>query len=163
MSSDLRTVAVGMGELKISNDAADVLTCLGLGSCIGLSVYDPTTSLGGMVHIVLPGSSNGRGPSPKFADTAVPHLLDELIKKGASKERLMVKMAGGAQMSKSPGVDSIFNTGQQNVDATKAVLASTGLRLRAADTGGHQGRTLRLYISTGAVTVSVGGGTIKEL
>ena len=60
-------------------------------------------------------------------------------------------------------VDTIFKTGERNLDATKAVLASTGLRLRADDTGGHQGRALRLYISTGAVTVSVGGGTIKEL
>ena len=117
MVTTLQPVIVGMGELQVSNDPSTVLTCLGLGSCIGLCIYDPTAHVAGMVHIVLPERAKTQSSSiAKFADTAVPELVQRVVGLGAVKTRLWAKMVGGAQMSLSPGADSFFKTGQRNAE-----------------------------------------------
>ena len=164
MTDQPQTIVVEMGEMHVSRRTSAVLTCLGLGSCIGLCVYDPVAGVGGMAHIVLPSSSNGKGgPSPKFADAAVPFLLREMVRQGALERRLTAKIAGGAQMSTALGTNGIFKTGERNTEATEAVLATAGVPLTAADTGGHHGRTVRLFVASGRVTVTVAGGETKEI
>ena len=117
-----------------------------------------------MAHIVLP-SSNGRSgePSPKYADAAIPMLLEQMSKHGALRHRLIVTMAGGAQMSMASGVGSIFETGERNVKATKEILTKSGVSLKAADTGGTHGRTVRLFVDSGRVTVGTVGHSAKEI
>lgn len=158
------TIVIGLAEINVTANPSAVLTCLGLGSCIGLAAYDPLAKVGGMVHIVLP-SSGGKAENPtaKYADTAVPFLLDELCKKGALKSRLLIKIAGGAQMSISTAAGSLFKTGERNEESTRQVLASLGMRITAAEVGGSMGRTLKLYVNSGKVTVSSASTGIIEL
>ena len=134
MVTTTQPVIIGMGELQVSNDPSDILTCLGLGSCIGLCVYDDATNVAGMVHIVLPSSTNAQSATvAKFADTAVPELIRRVVDLGAVRSRLWAKMAGGAQMSLSPGADSFFKTGARNAEATKSTLESLKIPLTVSN------------------------------
>ena len=164
MTDQEQTVVVGLGELQVTRDSSVILTCLGLGSCVSLCAYDPVSKVAGMVHIVLP-LSNGRSgePSPKYADAAIPMLLEEMNKHGALMRRLIVKMVGGAQMSTAPGIGSIFETGERNVKATKEILTESGITVKAADTGGTHGRTVRLFVDSGRVTVGTVGHSAREI
>jgi len=97
MANQATTVMVGLGEVKTSQDPAEVLTCLGLGSCVGVGMHDPVAKVAGMAHIVLP-SSDGR-PNKiggKYADTAIPMLLEMMLKRGSIKSRITIKIAGGS-------------------------------------------------------------------
>ena len=158
------TIVVGLGEVKVSRHGEANLTCLGLGSCVGISAYDPVTRVAGMAHIVLP-FSNGRGAelAPKFADIGVPYLLKEMRKQGAVISRLIVKIAGGAQMSRAPGMNDAFQIGDRNIQAVHEALEREGVPVAATDTGGSQGRTLRIYLETGATVVSKAGKETSEL
>ncbi len=164
MAPMAENIVVGLGEVKVSRDASAILTCLGLGSCVGISTYDPVTRVAGMAHIVLP-VSNGSGAerAPKFADVGVPHLLEEMRKQGAMTSRLIVKIAGGAQMSRAPGLNDAFKIGDKNIQAVQEALERAGVPLAAADTGGNQGRTLRIYLDTGTTVVSRAGKQTSEI
>ncbi|MCH8825856.1 MAG: chemotaxis protein CheD [Chloroflexi bacterium] len=163
-TTELEMIVVGLGEMQVSNNPLTVLSCLGLGSCIAVSAYDSVAKVAGLVHIVLP-SSDGRDTTlpGKFADTAIPSLLDEMSKLGALKVRLLVKIAGGAQISKTQNSNPIFKTGQRNIEATKEQAAKHGLKIAAEEVGGHAGRTLRLYVESGRVTVTQVGSQTQEL
>ena len=164
MVTTTQPVIIGMGELQVSNDPSDILTCLGLGSCIGLCVYDDATNVAGMVHIVLPSSTNAQSATvAKFADTAVPELIRRVVDLGAVRSRLWAKMAGGAQMSLSPGADSFFKTGARNAEATKSTLESLKTPLTAVDIGGNHGRTVKFFVESGRISVGTGGGETIEL
>ena len=121
------TAAIGLGEMKVTKDDSVVLTCLGLGSCVGMAAYDPVSKVAGMAHIVLPRSDGRSGLPAKFADTAIPALVDEMCKLGALQSRLVVKIAGGTHMSGSPGAGSLFKTGERNVDYSWRPLTSVGV------------------------------------
>lgn len=158
-------ISIGIADLAVSKPPA-VLITLGLGSCIGLVVYDQISKIVGMVHIMLPDSREAKNiPKPgKFADTAVPLLLDELIKLGASKAQLRAKMAGGAQMFAMPGKESpMFSVGARNVEATTKMLAAAGVRLVASDTGGNKGRTVEFNTDTMKLTVKTLGSGSKDI
>ena len=158
------TIVVGLGEVKVSRDNSTILACLGLGSCVGISAYDPQSGVGGMAHIVLPSSSGKAGKeSPKYADIGVPLLLKERRKIGASIPRIIVKIAGGAQMSQAPGLNGVFKIGVKNIDAVRSALEREGIPLAQAETGGHMGRTLKVYIESGKTFVSQAGSEAKEL
>lgn len=157
-------IVVGLGELRVSRDPASVLACLGLGSCIGLCAYDPVARVAGMVHIVLPASEGKDGPNAsRYADVGVPALLEELKKLGALSLRLVVKLAGGAQMSKAPGHQATFQIGARNYTAVQDVLALHRIAVAAVDVGGSRGRTFKLYVESGRATVTTVGLESKEL
>jgi chemotaxis protein CheD len=154
-----------MADLVVSKHPATLIT-LGLGSCIGLVIYDQISKTTGMVHIMLPDSRETKNiPKPgKFADTAVPLLLEELLKLGANKSQLRAKMAGGAQMFSMPGKDNaIFAVGTRNVEATTKMLAASGIRLVASDTGGSKGRSVEFSTETMKFIVKTLGSGTKEL
>jgi chemotaxis protein CheD len=154
-----------MADLVVSKHPATLIT-LGLGSCIGLVIYDQISKTTGMVHIMLPDSREAKNiPKPgKFADTAVPLLLEELMKLGANKSQLRAKMAGGAQMFSIPGKDNaIFAVGTRNVEATTKMLAASGIRLVASDTGGSKGRSVEFSTETMKFIVKTLGSGTKEL
>jgi chemotaxis protein CheD len=163
---NMEAVAVGLGELKVGSRPEQVLVCYGLGSCIGLTLYDPVVRVGVMVHVVLPNSSLGRGQlvAPgKFADTAVPAAVAEVVKLGAMRSRLVARMAGGARMLNVVGAGSRLDIGNRNAEAVRAACAEHGLRLVADDTGGTYGRTLQLFVNTGRLLVSTVGRGEREL
>ncbi|MDL2264515.1 chemotaxis protein CheD [Synergistaceae bacterium OttesenSCG-928-I11] len=158
-------IHVGMADLVVSKHPATLVT-LGLGSCIGLVIYDQVSKAVGMVHIMLPDSRETKNiPKPgKFADTAVPLLLEELAKLGVNKSQLRAKMAGGAQMFTMPGKDSaIFSVGTRNVEATTKMLAEAGIRVVASDTGGSKGRSVEFNTETMKFTVKTLGSSTKEI
>ena len=162
-SKEATSVIVGLGEIKVTQDPSEVLTCLGLGSCIGVSAHDPVAKVAGMAHIVLPQSDGRDSTSPKYADIGVPMLLQELEKHGAIQRRLIVKLAGGAQMSAAKGLGDAFKIGERNNEAVKTLLREQGLKVIASDTGGDYGRTMRLFPDSGKTIVSTAGRETKEI
>jgi chemotaxis protein CheD len=154
-----------MAELKLGS-RGDVLQALGLGSCIGLLLADKLTHTGGMVHIMLPHSETARGhefPKGKFANTGVEELLKQVLANGANKTRLMVKIAGGAEMFSMPGGDGPrLAVGARNIEAVKAELKRLGLRLDSEHTGGSSGRTFEADMDSLNCTLKmVGKGSIE--
>lgn len=156
---------VGIGQIAASDERDIVITALGLGSCIGLVLADPRACVAGMAHVMLPESApTSKGPPGKFADTAVPALLDSVLALGADRSRLVAKIAGGAQMfGAGSGGGNLFNIGERNADGVRRALDGVGIRLRATDVGGNCGRTLQVTVGTGIVTVRVVGGDAVEL
>ncbi len=154
-----RVSVIGLGEWKASKDDDAELVCLGLGSCVALCAYDPVARVGGMAHMVLPSSREGRvvGPGAKFVDLGVPLLLQDMEKIGASRSRLVLKIAGGAHMISAAGFNGHLNIGERNAASARDVISQLGLRLRAEDVGGARGRTVRLRVGTGQVVVSTAG------
>ena len=158
------SVLVGLGELKVTNSTSVIFSCLGIGSCIAVCVYDHLFKVGGMAHVVLPHCDGRPGDNlGKYADTCVPLLIDEVIKQGGGHSRLTIKIAGGAQMSLAPGLKNTFKTGERNLEEVKAALNRQGMSLAAADVGGNKGRTVRMYVSTGRITVKTTGGEERDL
>lgn len=157
-------INVGIGEIKIAK-VPHVLTARGLGSCVGVSMYDPVLKLGGMAHILLPESKYFDQPENpyKFADLAIPALIEALCRESGSPQRFIVKLAGGAKMfsfNSSPGREDI---GAKNIAVVLDKLKEAGLRVRARDVGGNRGRTVTLDTSTGALAVRVLGGEVMVL
>lgn len=156
---------VGIGEIKASKDPSSILVAYGLGSCVGVCLYDPATKVAGLAHVMLPSSAEAvsNSTASRFADRAVPMLLDEMAKLGANRRRVVAKMVGGAKMLTGPAFKNGFNIGERNVDAIKAVLQHSGVSLRAAEVGGSQGRTVTIRVGSGAVLVRTVGEGETEL
>lgn len=157
-------LTVGMGEIHVVRGVGNVLTALGLGSCIGVCLYDPLTRVAGMVHVVLPKSQADKaGELPgKFADTAIPTIVQRMVEQGASVSRLKAAIAGGAQLFQF-GVSNSLDVGARNAEAVVAALREAGIYLQAKDVGGNVGRTLRLVSDNGLVVVRAIGGAEREL
>lgn len=155
---------MGMGEIIVSALPDTVITCVGLGSCIAVCAHDKLARVGGMAHVVLPKSHGIKVDNPaKFADTAVPLLLKEITKLGAMRDRLIIKIAGGAKVALAPGIKDIFNTGEKNITHVIEALKKENIALAAADTGGNLGRTVKLYLNTGKITIKTVNGIVSEL
>jgi chemotaxis protein CheD len=156
-------IMVRMGELAVSKTAGDVLVTIGLGSCIGLALVDRRRSLAGLAHVMLPSAPDASGASPaKFADHAVPALIDRLRKLGAVPSQLEAVLVGGAQMFALNG-GSGLDIGGRNERAARDALAKVGIPVRATETGGSNGRTIRVHVQTGAVFAKAAGGREVEL
>ena len=154
---------VRMGEMAVSRTPGDVLASIGLGSCIGLVLLDESRPLAGLAHIVLP-ESGGKidGDAGKFADRAVPALLDQMARIGARASRLHAVLVGGGQMF-ALRTGSTLDIGKRNEDAVREALTLAGLSVRAAATGGKSGRTVRVFVDGGLVTVKEPGAGENEL
>lgn len=153
-----------MGEIVLSSSHNTVLRALGLGSCIGLCMYDPAIKLAAIAHVMLPESRNGSSQDQgKYADTAVPKLINEMISRGASKHRLKIAIAGGAQLFSFEGSNDRLDVGKRNTEAVKRALAKVNLHISAEDVGGKTGRTVSLDSQTGEVFVKQVGGIEKPL
>ncbi|TVX97642.1 chemotaxis protein CheD [Cohnella terricola] len=158
-------IKIGMADLNIG-DAGAVLKTTGLGSCVGLTLFDPALRLGGMAHIMLPSSDiarEGQLNIAKYADTAVPELIERMKAKGALVERMVAKMAGGAQMFAFMGGSDTMRIGPRNVEATKQVLETFSIRLLSEDTGGNYGRTVELNSDSGIFVIRSVQFGVKEI
>ena len=149
---------VRMGELAVSAEAGHTLISLGLGSCIGLALMDRRGGIAGLAHIVLP-TSTGHVPGPaahKFADHAVPALIDELAAVGTPRVRLQAMLVGGASMFGAPG-SSTLEVGSRNAIAVRELLVAQRIPILAEAVGGSRGRTIKVDVATGEVTVREAG------
>ena len=138
--------AVAQGEV--------VLSSVGLGSCIAIALYDARTGVGGLAHILVPSPSLARDTSnpAKFPSTAVPLLVEEMRRRGAT-QGITAKIAGGASMFASLIPSGGINMGERNVEATKRVLRLAEIPLVASDTGGEHGRSVYFHLTDGHVVV----------
>jgi chemotaxis protein CheD len=148
-------VVVRMGELAASASAGDVLVCVGLGSCIGLALVCRRGRACGLAHIVLPDSGGREADRPaKFAERAVPALIAALGPHGVRPDSLDAVLVGGAQMfSTSTGME----IGARNEAAVRAALLLAGIPVTATATAGSVGRTVRVHVASGTVTVREAG------
>ena len=151
-------IKVGMADLNICV-SPDSITTLGLGSCVGIAVRDPVTKIGGLAHIMLPDSSAIHNVTniPKFADTGIEELVRQVVAKGASRTRLVAKIAGGAQMFSFQSKNDMVRVGERNVQATKQKLAQLKIPILAEDTGKNYGRTVIFYPETGDFVIRAVG------
>ena len=154
-------VKVGMADLNICTPPNGITT-LGLGSCVGVVLYDPSTKISGMVHVMLPDSTKIRNNdnTAKFADTGIDELIRRLVKLGANRRSFVAKIAGGAQMFAFKTNNDMLRIGERNVEATKKKLEEESIRIISEDTGSNYGRTIEFYPETGELYVkSVGKPT----
>jgi chemotaxis protein CheD len=158
-------IRVGMAETCLVTRPGAILVSYGLGSCIGIALFDPVARVGGMAHIMLPTAGSARPPHnrAKYADSAVSDLVARMERAGADRRRIVAKIAGGAQMFSAAGLhgagehpilSSGKSIGRRNAEAVRNVLAELEIRVTGADIGGDYGRTLKLDTADGGVTVS---------
>ena len=146
-------ITVGIADLNVAK-APDSLVTYALGSCVGVCLYDKEKKIAGMVHVMLPLSTeavNTIDNKRRYADTGIKELLDVMARNGASKFGLTAKIAGGAQMFKV--ASAAFNIGERNVAAVKKVLTSYNIRIVAEDTGLDYGRTQFFHAETGTMEI----------
>lgn len=156
-------ISVGLGECVVSKQAGDVLVAYGLGSCVAVGMYDPQERICGLLHAVLPEKMNGSEVKTKFVDSGIESLLNDMLKAGADRRRLVVRIAGGANMITSPGFSKSFDIGNRNVIAARKTLEKFSLPLKGESVGGNTGRTVRFYVGEGRLTVKVIGGVESAL
>jgi len=145
---------VEIADKKVARSPTELVS-IGLGSCVGICLYDPVTKIGGLAHIMLPDSTQSRQSmnKAKFADTAVPALLADMIKLGAIKIRIVAKIAGGAQMFSFSNNSDYMRIGERNVKATIEALEKAKVPLLAKDTGKNYGRSIRFCTQTGELYI----------
>ena len=146
--------AVRMGELAVARDD-EVLAAIGLGSCIGVALLDRDARVAGLAHVILPEPVGGREGGPgRFATTAVPALLEAMEGAGASRARMVAKIAGGASMFRGLSPQGVAAIGERNAAAVRGALERLGIRLVGEDIGGTWGRTVHVQASDGSYIVS---------
>jgi chemotaxis protein CheD len=157
-------IKVGMADLNICK-SPDGITTLGLGSCVGIAVRDPQTGVGGLAHIMLPDSTQIQNNSniPKFADTGIEDLVKKVVAAGASRSRLVAKIAGGAQMFSFTSSSSLGRVGDRNVEAVKKKLNELRIPILAEDTGKNYGRTVIFYPENGNFVIRAVGQPEKVI
>lgn len=155
-------VKVGMADLQVAK-APDSLITLGLGSCIGLTLYDPVLKLGGMVHYMLPDSTKLKNNQniAKFGDTGIRELYRLMIENGASPRRMVAKIAGGAKMFEVSGLSEMGHVGERNAEEAKIMLKELKIPLIAEDTGLNYGRTVELKCENGDFFIKAVGKSSK--
>jgi chemotaxis protein CheD len=156
--ASIRTV-VPIAEWRVSADPGEEIITYALGSCLGITVYDPVARVGGLLHVMLPTSSTNPDKAAArpgmFVDTGVPLLFKDCYALGAVKTRMVAKVAGGA--SQSEGDADRFQIGKRNMLMLKKLLWKNGVMLDAEDVEGNVSRTMSLDIGTGAVRLRING------
>ena len=153
---------VGVADMKISSSPEDEIITFALGSCLGITLYDPIAHVGAMVHVMLPSSSidpvKATTNPYMFVDTGVKNLFLESYKVGAQRNRLVVLAAGGA-CANGLEQDDYFQIGKRNVTVLRSLLWKNGIILKNCDFGGNLARTMSLDVGTGQVLIRINGTT----
>jgi len=153
---------VGIGEIAVL-DKPGKIGAIGLGSCVAVAMFDPVAKVGGMVHVLLPDSRGQKTELPgKFADTGIPELLRLMEEKGARRDRIIVKIAGGASLM-NVNVGNFGDIGKRNVEAVREQLSALNLRLQGEDIGGNEGRTFILDLAAGTFSVKTTRGGLHQI
>lgn len=153
-----KMLVVGIADCAVSNDPNATIVTYALGSCIAVTMYDPLSRTGALLHIILPESQINPEKAVQnpwmFADTGVPKMLERVLAAGADRRRLVVRLAGGAQVLDPQGT---FNIGKRNTIATRKLLWKAGLLLAGEAVGGEISRTVRLVLDSGGFFIREGG------
>jgi len=155
MNETQTVIKVGIADVNFVKKPENIRTS-GLGSCIGVVVYDSIAGIAGLAHILLPDSSLAKQNDIniyKYADTAVPFLIDNLIKNGALADRLKAKLAGGAQMFQFSSRSNMMRIGPRNAEAVQDKLREYRIPVIAQDVGGNAGRTIEFDTSTNKLKI----------
>lgn len=157
-------IKVGMADLKVCK-CPDALTTLGLGSCVGVALYDPVTKVSGLLHCMLPDSTQFRNNQniAKFADTGIDETIRQMKLLGAMESRMVAKIAGGAQMFANQTNNDALRVGERNVEAVKNKLSQLNIRLLAEDCGLNYGRTVEFYSENGEYVIKAVGKVKKSI
>jgi chemotaxis protein CheD len=149
-------LVVSVADMKCSTDASDVIITHGLGTCLGLSIHDPGTRVGGLLHVMMPASGinpvKAQANPYMFVDTGVPAFLERMKSAGARPDRWIVKVAGGASTTHDH-----FSIGKRNWVTLRKTLWRSGILIDKQDVGGSKARTMSLAVDSGQVTLSSGG------
>ena len=152
---------VGVADMKIAKQPGDIVITHALGSCLGIAVHDPIANVGGVLHVMMPMSKvnpeKAKANPYMFVDTGVPAFFSQIYKAGGKKERLVVKVAGGANVQS--GDRDRFEIGKRNHVIMKKLFWKNGILVEAEDVGSNKARTMQLEIGTGRVTLSIAGNT----
>lgn len=154
---------IGIGELAVSSAPELTIATHAVGSCIVVCIYDPVAAVAGMLHFLLPDSTinpeRAAGNPAVFADTGIPLLFQTAYEEGLVKQRVIVRLVGGAEM---PQTAARFDTGRRNLLAARGLLWRNGLFVAADDVGGTDARTVHMSVADGRLQV-FSGRTFKEL
>lgn len=157
-------LVVGIADMKVSNNPADVLITYSLGSCIGLVIWDPQACVGGILHYMLPDPGPDKNKIQEkpfmFASSGVPALFKASYALGADKNRMIVKVVGGSQVMDEAG---IFNIGKRNYEILTRMFVKNNIRIAKQDIGGNVNRTVSLEIGSGLAMLKVSGRGEFEL
>ncbi|CAM3738261.1 chemotaxis protein CheD [Mesobacillus thioparans] len=155
MHKTAEIIKVGIADMNIVK-APDLIRTTGLGSCVGVVLYDQAKELAGMAHVMLPDSSLSRTEplnKAKFANTAIKELFEILMKSGARQAVIKAKIAGGAQMFQFSGSSDMMRIGPRNVEAVLQELKELRIPVIAHDVGGNSGRTIEFDPKTGLMQI----------
>lgn len=153
----MNRIAVDIAMARVARPP-DLLYSLGLGSCVGVAIYDPAVRIGGLIHVLLPtvqGFETGGHVRTKFADSGIRDLVDEMQRYGAVRSRMRAKIAGGAMMFGVRSAQQGDSIGSRNVESCRVTLRQLGIELVAQDTGGTKGRTITFNLETGKLTIKM--------
>jgi len=142
-------IKVGIADYAVGTGCALLVTS-GLGSCVGVALYDADAGVGGLAHAMLP-EYDGSGDEAKYVDSVVPALLREMESAGADRGRITAKLAGGSEMFEFTAERG--SIGRRNVEAARRSLAAVGIDVEREDVGGGHGRSLELRVDSGALRV----------
>jgi chemotaxis protein CheD len=161
---DVNEIRVGIADLNIVSYPGKLIT-VGLGSCIGIAIYDKVSNFGGLAHIMLPDSTqfNNITNPYKFADMAIPLLIEKMEANGAKKRNMVAKIAGGASMFSFSDKSMVMDIGARNSVAVKSALVRVSIPIISEDVGGNKGRTIIFDTVNGIVQVKTVGLGIKEI
>lgn len=161
---DNAEIQVGIADYKVATSPQKLIT-LGLGSCVGVALYDSVSKVGGLLHIMLPDSTQFQNVSKpaKFADTGIPLMIDDIKRRGGNVTRLTAKLAGGAQMFSGLDEKFVLNIGQRNSLMVREILKKMGIRILAEELGGNKGRTMIFDTTSGQVTIRTIGVPLKVI
>ena len=157
-------VKVGIADLNLVLDPGAIMT-IGLGSCIGIALYDKSKKIAGLSHIMLPDSTQFKNVTNpmKFADLAIPLLVEKMESQGSLKRNIIAKIAGGASMFNFSDKSIISDIGKRNGEAVKKALKEIDIPIIAEQIGGDKGRTMIIRASDGQVILKVVGQGVIEL
>lgn len=157
---------IGMAQWFVGK-APGIITTIGLGSCVGVALYDPITKIGGMLHLMLSDSTrfayNENINRAKFADTGIRDMLDNMLELGANKGNIVAKIAGGAQMFEIKEGNDLLNIGDRNIEATKKTLQELEIVILGEDVGDTYGRTIELDLENGNLKVTTVNRYVKYI
>jgi len=157
-------IKVGISDLNLVKPPGTIIT-IGLGSCIGIAIYDKILKVAGLAHIMLPDSTQFKNVTQplKFADLAIPILLKKMEESGCLKNNLTARIAGGASMFNFSDKSMISDIGSRNAMSVRETLKKEKIPLLAEDVGGNKGRTMILDSEDGKVTIRIVGQGIITL
>ena len=164
MENKRNMTMVGMADMKLVKDPG-ALTTLGLGSCVGIALYDPVVKIAALAHCMLPEAAQFQNNSntAKFVDTAIEQLVQDMEKLGALKRRIVAKLAGGAQMFAFSSSNENLRIGDRNVDAANKILKQMGIPIVSSDVRENYGRTVELFAADGSLIIKTIGKGVKTI